>query len=263
MVVDGNGNYETFRPGMSSARFFGTFDGTGKHVIPFGTAENALLSADGYLEPINFETDASASWMDTQFGAVLNHSKASQHQYADFVRTGKFRNDREILTCISCHDAHGSPYRHMVAFNADNNAVCLPCHSGPDRIFPNIDPAAAERLRNNTATQADTVAIGEDVEAHIFAKTGSLQMGPYDPEGTAMGRCTPCHMPKTARSADWRDALTTGARQYLHGDISSHAFDVMATEAVNDMGDANGATNTTPAGITDKCGDCHGLAGLK
>jgi predicted CXXCH cytochrome family protein len=264
LLADGNGSYETFKPGMSPARFFGTSDGTGRNVAPFGMLQIAALTGEGFLDPSSLETDASASWMDQPFGAAVNHSKANQQHYQDLVRTSKYRNSREILTCIDCHDAHGSPHSHMVLYSAGNNALCLSCHNGlgPRRVFPNVDQEMADRLKNNAADSADLAAMGEDIEMHIYDKTGSLQMAPYDPEGTGMGRCTLCHMPKTAKSAAWQDALLTVSGQYRQGDISSHAFDVMMTEAVNDMEAANGAENTTPAGISHECGSCHRFAGL-
>lgn len=259
---DGNGNYKTFRPGMSPAQFFGTSDGTGENIAPFGTMEIESLTGNGYLEPVNFETDSDASWIDMLFDADVNHSKANQLHYQDLVRTVKFRNNKELLTCISCHDSHGSSYKHMVTYNADNNAVCLSCHYGSGQVFPNIGEEMVTRLKNDKATPADKSVIGDDVEAHIADKTGSYQMAPYDPEGTAMGRCTLCHMPENAKSADWRNALVTQLGQYRHGDITSHTFDVMATEAVNAMGAARGITDTTPAGISHECGSCHRFAGL-
>jgi predicted CXXCH cytochrome family protein len=262
LVADGNGNYETFKSGMTPARFFGTSDGTGKNVAPFGTMEIASLTGNGYLEPVNFETNMDASCMDILFGADLNHSKANQQHYQDFVRTVKYQNVMAVLTCVSCHDAHGSSYKHMVIYDPDNNAACLSCHHGPGSIFPDITAAMASRLKTGMGTAADKAVIGEDVEAHMFDKTGSPQMNPYDPEGTAIGRCTLCHMPRTARSTDWRNALVSQSGQYLHGDVTAHTFDVMKTEAVNGMAAARGVTDTTPAGITDKCGRCHVFAGL-
>ncbi len=262
LAADGSGNYETFRPGMPPAQFFGASDDTGKNIAPFGTLEIESLTENGYLAPVNFETNAESSWIDKLFGAAFNHSKKNQQHYQDLVRSVKFRNPETLLTCISCHDPHGSAYRHMVSYSADNNAVCLPCHSGPGRVFPNIAQKMVVRLQNEAATSADRAAIGKDVEDHIFDKTGTQQMAPYDPEGTAMGRCTLCHMPKTARSADWRNALVTQLGQYRHGDVTAHTFDVMATEAVNEMGGARGIKETTPTGITDPCGSCHAFAGL-
>ncbi len=263
MAVEG-GNYETFRPGMSPGRFFGTWDGTGKTIAPFGIKEMGSLAGNGYLESINFETDTTASWIDMPWGAEVNHSKANQQHYQDVVRSAMYRNDRALLTCASCHDGHGSSHEHMLRYNADTNAACLPCHYGPGRTFPNVDDGMVGRLKQDAATPADKEVIGEDVAAHLFDKTGTLQMGPYDPEGTAMGKCIRCHMPKTAVSADYRNALVTrSGSSYRHGDISSHTFDVMATEAINNMGAARGITNTTPAGITDVCGSCHVFAGLQ
>jgi predicted CXXCH cytochrome family protein len=262
LKADGNGYYETFRPGQSPALFFGTSDGTGKKVAPFGTSEVSALTGSGYLAPVDFDTDTDASWRDLPFGAVVNHSKSSQQQYADFVRSPLFQNSRELLTCTSCHDAHGSSNAHMLVDRADNNAVCLPCHSGAGRLLPHVDEGMIDRLSRNVPSGADKTAIGQDVETHIFNETGTLQMAPYDPEGTGMGRCTGCHMPRTARSADWSEALATRLNQYQVGDISSHTFDAMATEAVNAMVSERGATDTTPAGITDVCGTCHVYVGL-
>jgi predicted CXXCH cytochrome family protein len=262
LKADGNGNYETFKPGMHPGQFFGTADGTGKNISPFGTREIKALTNNGYLKPVNFETNADTSWIDMQFNDEINHSKANQQHYEDFVRTRKFKNDIELLTCISCHDAHGSSYEHMVANDPNNNAACLACHHGPESIFPNITEAMASRLENGNASPEDIEMIGKDVEDHLFDKTGSYQMGPYDPEGTAMGRCTLCHMPKTARSADWSYALLTRLGQYQRSDVTSHLFDVMATEAINAMGTDRGAMDTTPAGISHECGSCHRFAGL-
>lgn len=262
LTADGKGNYNIFQPGMTPAQFFGTADGTGNNIAPFGTIQIESLTENGYLKPVNFETDADASWMDVLFGADLYHSKMDQQHYEDFVRTYLYKNNQELLTCISCHDAHGSSHKHMLTYNPDTNATCLPCHYGPGRTFPNIDDGMINRLENDTTTPADKSAIGEDVGAHIFDKTGTLQMAPYDPEGTAMGRCTRCHMPKTSKSADWHNALVTRLGQYQHGDISSHTFDVMPTEAINAMAVARGVTDTTPAGISHECGSCHRFAGL-
>lgn len=262
LLANTDGSYQIFKPGMGPDSFFGTSDDTGQNVQPFASGNIADLSGDGYLQPVDFETNETASWTDKRFGAVFNHSKSSGQQYADMVRSDKFRNDREVLTCISCHDAHGSPDRHMTTYRVENNALCLPCHIGTEEVFPNIEEEMIIRLKAGGATSDDVSVIGGDVEAHISDKTVTLQMAPYDPEGTAMGRCTLCHMPKTARSAAWRLALKTGTRQYRQGDVSSHTFDVMATEAVNAMVSANGETNTTPAGISDSCGYCHGYAGL-
>ena len=50
-------------------------------------------------------------------------------------------------------------------------------------------------------------------------------------------------MPKTAKSADWSNALVTRMGQYQSGDTSSHTFDVMATEAINTMAAARGAAD--------------------
>jgi len=290
-VANGS-NFDVFRPGMAPAAFFGRPNGT--QIAPY---ETDLLTS-GYLSPINFLTN-KASWKDkgftsanpfvtasaagprTQVTGSINHSKGHHQQFFDLTRTKMYKNDNELVTCIDCHDAHGSPYEHQMALDADNNAICLTCHNdslrapgagetAPDTAlegkhpanFQFITQAMADRLGGHTNTGADDLAIGGEVMRHVGLWANSF-MGSttYDPEGASkMGRCTTCHMPKTAKSASYHnELLSTGSNQYLAGDIHAHTFDVMTTEALDAMFLANSSdpTKVTPSGMTHSCGTCH------
>jgi len=205
-----------------------------------------------------------------------------------------YKNDKEMVTCIDCHDAHGGVSaanvveEHQLSANGDNNALCLACHNsslrapGAGETVTTIDETTEGAHPANfqfiTQQMADDLAagnvpnndpaIGAEVMRHIGTwasatmKTLADLYDPYNPAVTGMGRCTSCHMPKTAKSARTANALfdagSPSNQQYLQGDIHSHTFDVTTTEAVNAMRVAVGsAASTTPAGMTDACGTCH------
>jgi len=300
-----------FQPGMSAAEYYGTPNGSG--LAPdFGTI-------GGYWEAINYTTDKH-SWKDigyesnplnqfstataagtvTQVTGSFNHSKGHHQQYFDVVRTTMYKNDKEMVTCIDCHDAHGGPSargvveEHQLSANGDNNAVCLGCHNsslrapGAGEVAPTdtvgataiaaealegAHPANFQFITQSTAddlaagltlTPAEDTAIRTEVMRHVGKWADATMMGnmAYTPVTTGMGRCTNCHMPKTAKSARTANALFDAGfpnnQQYLQGDIHSHTFDVTTTEAVNAMRTTVGsAAGTTPAGMTNACGFCH------
>ncbi len=301
MVSDTGTSFDMFRPGMSPAKYFGTTDGSG--IAPFGDESDQLIN--GFLKPINYLTN-SASWQDIMYQqqnpfdpptagvpaggrtGAFNHSRGHHQQFQDLVRTKMYKNDNELVTCVSCHDAHGSDEEHQLVANGDNNAVCLACHNGddlrapapgedtPDESVEGKHPAnfqfitagMAERLADGSASADDVTAIGDEVMRHVGVWTGNDLMGnlTYNPDGSVdssiprAGRCTTCHMPKTAKSASTSFAISVqkSGNQYLQGDIHSHTFDVSSTEAVNAMESDRGAAETTPAGMTNSCAKCHG-----
>jgi len=242
-----------FRAGMSPLQMYGTSSAA----PDFGTSTD-------YWQAINYTTDAKHSWQDRAdgvgltYGAAFNHSKGHHQQYYDEVRgtTSMFKNDHEMVTCIDCHDAHGSSEEHQIKYNADNNALCLECHNGADVTiagFGTITRAMVDALQTDGTSDP---AIGTAVMGHVSTDS-SVVMGlqAYNPVGTKMGRCITCHMPKTAKSARWNATQTNGFRE---GDIRSHTFDVMPKTATETMLTALGSkTKVTPSGWTNKCGFCH------
>ncbi len=234
-----------FKPGMSPAEFHGTPDGTG--IQPdFGTS-------GGYWEAIDY-TSSSSSWQDSQYGAEFDHSKGHHQQYMDLVRTTMFRNSHYTMSCVACHDAHGSGYEHQLKDEVDNNASCLTCHNADAVSMGGYDTITAAMVDDLLNTGATDPAIADAVEAHMV--TYADMQASYDPQGNGVGRCTKCHMPKTAKTSRWYD-MSNGWRQ---GDMHSHTFDAMSEEAVTAMYDAVGDPKlVTPSGFTDSCGPCHAL----
>ena len=134
-----------------------------------------------------------------------------------------YRNGTELMTCSSCHDAHGNDKfpKPLTASPADNS-ICTSCHSQPVYTSP-----------------AD----------HVAEKTGNR----HNTVGSAALLCTACHMVKTAASGaqslgllDDSPALATPV-QYLQGDISSHRFKVPV----------RAAAALQPTASTLACASCH------
>jgi predicted CXXCH cytochrome family protein len=133
-----------------------------------------------------------------------------------------YRNPSVLMTCTSCHDAHGSDNEHELLRAADDNAACTGCHS-----------------------QAQYVA----ARTHVEQKTGFV----HDASADGELLCTTCHMVRTAtsgaREPELLDKIPSAPEvQYFHGDIASHRFAVTRLAAAAEQ----------PVAATLRCGFCHG-----
>lgn len=150
-------------------------------------------------------------------------SKSHHAQYSDFIRSTMYRNGSVLMTCTSCHDAHGSDeHAHSLLRASNDNAACTGCHSQDEYTAP---------------------------RGHVEAATGFIH------DGSALSdlTCVGCHMVRTvasgARIPALLDRLPDAPRvQYFHGDIASHRFAVTPREAYA----------AQPVASTLKCGFCHG-----
>lgn len=160
------------------------------------------------------------------------HSKKHHQQASDFIRSGKYRNGTQLVTCASCHDAHGkTEEKHQLRGKEDNTATgegqCMSCHGA---TFP-TGATFSDRMR-----------------AH-YKKY-------FIPDVPKPGtKCVSCHMPKTAKSGSGLPGLSVSGITYYHGDISSHLFDVPRKADI-----ATKAADMMPIPHTDACGSCHPFA---
>lgn len=129
-------------------------------------------------------------------------SKANHQQYSDFLRSSMARNGSVLMTCSSCHDAHGSDqHAHELRSAPNDNAACTGCH-------------AEQRY--------------SQVRDHVKQATNEA----HDNVDGALLTCTSCHMVKTiaagARHPELLDFLPRSSPQlqYEHGDLASHRFAV-------------------------------------
>lgn len=108
------------------------------------------------------------------------HARQHHQQWIDLLKSKHFTAK---VACHDCHNPHGGPDQAQLVKADHNNTLCLSCHQKDNR-FSN-----AGVIRNHTKHN-------------------------YAPETTGSGRCTTCHMVKTAGSAE-------------AGDIHSHDFKII------------------------------------
>jgi predicted CXXCH cytochrome family protein len=242
-----SGQIEFARAGMSPSEFYGTPDGSG--ILPnFGTR-------GGYFNPIDFATSASASWRDASggFGGELNHSRENRQHSLDHFRARHFQNAFQALACWGCHDPHEREFRAQATLNFDNDALCLSCHAGHGD-FAAVTPEMVDAIAAGEPQPHDvSAALDQHHIEKTFAMVGvAMNLGPStygNPGGASgLGRCTICHMPKTATSAA---NIVDVDGFVIKGDITSHTFDPISPETSEAMSFAK----TDP--VPNSCGDCH------
>jgi predicted CXXCH cytochrome family protein len=235
------------KAGIKAADFFGTPDGTG--ILPsFGTT-------GGFFNPFSFSTSTTASWQDSSggFGSEFDHAKMHRPQYLDHVRALHGNNPFDMLACWSCHDPHGRELESQLSAPSDNNVLCLQCHAGFGD-FSGADPGDVEDLAEGGA-QAPSItnALQEHVKQRVFDLVGvSMNLNPdsyRNPGGAnAIGRCSTCHMPKTAKTAS---NIVDLEGFTIEGDIHAHTFDVISPTVSRGM--ASAGRDPVP----NSCVPCH------
>jgi hypothetical protein len=166
------------------------------------------------------------------------HSNKPHQQYADFLKSKMYRNDRVLVTCSDCHDMHGNtPNPRWVIHDANNPAspLCQRCHQ-------------------------------VDVLSHMETKLNGKMKG-------VQTRCIDCHMPGTAntggiagdfgrmiKTPPYANAQEEENNAYWQGPLKSHVFDVPLKTNVGVDGVAPGRAMPIP--YTSACGTCHAVAEL-
>jgi hypothetical protein len=158
----------------------------------------------------------------------------------DFVFGDNEQANMSNVRCLSCHASHGS----FSTLTLDDIAVYHTANGGS--VVKNevaLAPTPTEQM-----SASDLVE--QAVKVHSGERAG-MPLAPYQPTESVIpenyqlgegpvGRCTSCHMAKTAKSATWFDD-PDGLR--IEGDASSHVFDVVAIQPGTDQPNA--------------CGKCH------
>ena len=132
------------------------------------------------------------------------HSNKPHQQYADFLKSTMYRNDRQLVACSDCHDLHGgTPYPRALIHDPSDAAspLCQRCHQ-------------------------------VDVLSHMEMKLNAKMKGQQT-------RCIDCHMPGTAntggvagdfgrmiKTPPYTSAQDEEDNAYWEGPLKSHVFDV-------------------------------------
>lgn len=153
-------------------------------------------------EPLTkYYTLKPGKWADSE-----GHARQHHQQWIDFTRSKHFTGK---VHCFDCHNAHGGPSTSQLLKADHNNNLCLSCH-GKDKRF------------------ASSGAIREHAK-HSYA-----------PETKGTGRCSSCHMVKTALSAE-------------AGDIHTHDFKIIKPIVSLEMFKKDPKAPTLP----NSCNGCH------
>jgi hypothetical protein len=163
------------------------------------------------------------------------HSNKPHQQYADFLKSKMYRNDRHLVACSDCHDMHGgtSYPRALLHDPADpQSPLCQRCHP-------------------------------VDVLTHMDVKLNARMKG-------LQTRCLDCHMPGTAntggvagdygrliKTPPYANAQEEENNAFWEGPLRSHVFDVPRKTNVAVRGVAPGRAMPIP--YTSACGTCHAV----
>ncbi len=166
------------------------------------------------------------------------HSSRPHQQYADFIKSGMYRNDRQLVTCGDCHNMHGgTPFKRSLIHDPDDQGspLCQRCHE-------------------------------VEILSHMDKKLNSKMKG-------VATKCTDCHMPATmvtggdaghygqfVKTPPFKNAKQESRNTYWGGHIESHVFSVPRKTNVGVWGVEPGKAMPIP--YTSFCGTCHKVDGL-
>ncbi|MHB1011969.1 MAG: cytochrome c3 family protein [Desulfobacteria bacterium] len=247
---------------------------SGSAVVPFLPGNNLLndLMSTGWY--VTLTTAASDLWGSVKYAAsdvngkfpLYTASRRNHQQYMD-IGQGPHAADKSYdVPCFGCHSPHSAANRHMIATTVkeggvtkvtgtkeENDTLCLACHA----TFGDFSEIATADVQA-AADGGSAAAVNAAILGHMIRRA-NMDV-PLDlPNG--VGRCTACHMPKTARSAEYAPSFldTDGKRK---GDIRSHTMKVaMPNTSVRDVTNTFFNTSVTDNGVSTSmpgaCSACH------
>ena len=201
-----------------------------------GISRHELLTT--YTDPVKKGPTMRGGGREDNIWPDDIHSNKPHQQYADFLKSKMYRNDRLLVTCSDCHDMHGnSPNPRWLVHSADDPAspLCQRCHK---------------------------VEVLSHMETRLNARMKGLQT-----------RCIDCHMPGTANTGGvagdfgrmletppYASAAAEEQQAYWQGPLKSHVFDVPRKTNVGVDGVVPGRAMPIP--YTSACGTCHAVKEL-
>jgi len=196
-----------------------------------GISRNELITK--FADPVKKGPTMRGAGREDNIWADDIHSNKPHQQYADFLKSKMYRNDRLLVTCSDCHDMHGSTsYSRFLLHDPNDSAspLCQRCHA-------------------------------VDVLSHMETKLNAKMKGQQT-------RCIDCHMPGTAntggvagefgrlmKTPPYASATEEESNAYWQGGLRSHVFDVPLKTNVSVKGVPPGRAMPIP--YTSSCGTCH------
>jgi hypothetical protein len=196
-----------------------------------GISRNELITK--FTDPVKKGPTMRGQGREDNIWSDDVHSNKPQQQYADFLKSKLYRNDRLLVACSDCHDMHGNtPYTRWLLHDPNDSAspLCQRCHT-------------------------------VDLLSHMDTKLNAKMKG-------QLTRCIDCHMPGTAntggvagdfgrmiKTPPYSNALDEENNAYWQGPLRSHVFDVPLKTSVVVAGVPPGRAMPIP--YTAACGTCH------
>ncbi len=261
-------------------------------VFGFAWNDAAAVGGGNFIPGVHVLSDfqSAPAFGDPDFYWPSGFPSSDHETFIDFGANVHANNPFERLTCATCHSGHGGtggPVQIQktsaagAVYDFQNNeavlrddVACLVCHAtfGPFASVALEDVAnyhimeGGAVLKNATAMSptADVQAASESliasaVNGHMM---DAAKMPAYfDPTGAVsgmpVGRCSSCHMAKTAFTGTFFSGLdSSGRTANVIGDVSAHTFKV----AWPDMSLATWTAATTWDGVMpNACGSCHAV----
>ncbi len=207
-------------------------------------ANDEPINPQGFMPPVGISRQDYLAQYTTRKGPKASslwsdslHSKSHHQQYADFLKSKMHRNDKQIVTCVDCHDSHGEgPFEHHLEYDPDDagSLLCAQCHD-------------------------------EELTSHMLAETGATHAGNQT-------TCVRCHMAKTPKSGAGNFGILLGsptgtstddAITYFQNDITSHLFMSIPKKSHSDVAGVIPAS-AMPIPYTRSCGQaCHDASTLQ
>ena len=268
--------------GVSSTNPAGAFDFAWNSLAPVGGGN----FIPGVHRLSDFQ-DAPA-YGDPEFYWPSGFPSVDHITSIDFEADVHVSNPYEKLACSNCHSGHGGiggppqfqrtneqTGNRYVFQNNDatlrDDVLCLACHATHGSFASlALEDVARYHIWTGGAVEKDGTAwnvsaedqakshsaVAAVINAHMIAQAAMPAY--YDPTGTIatpVGRCSSCHMVKTAFTGQFYSGPdASGKTANVTGDVSSHTFRV----AWPDMSLATVPSATSWDGVMpNACGACH------
>jgi hypothetical protein len=247
---------------------------SGNSAIPFRPGNNLLNDLGVAGAYVTLTT--SAFWGSANFAAsdvnskfpLYNASKSHHQQWMDIQQGPHAADKPSDVPCWGCHSPHSAANKHMIATTVkeggvtkitnaknDDDTLCLACHNGAyGGDFSSVSTADVQTVADGgSSTVVDTA-----IRSHMVNRA-NMDV-PLD-LANGVGRCSACHMVKTARSAAFSSAyLDADGKQ--KGDIHSHSLMILmpntnVLDVTNTWFNKSPTDNSIRTSMPNSCSACH------
>jgi hypothetical protein len=254
--------------------------------------DKAAVGGGSFIPGVHHLSDfmSAPAYGDPELYWPAGFPSADHATAIDFGGSIHASNPYEKLTCAECHSGHGGAGGPVAIQRADektgdlyvfqgndsvlrDDVACLACHASHGSFAAVVlsevgayhVSAGGNVQKNGTAwpVTADdqakaTSLIASTVTSHMIAKAAMpAYFDSMGMVGAPVGRCSSCHMAKTAFTGAYFSRLdATGKVANAIGDVSSHTFLVAWPDA--SLATVAGAA-TWDAVMPNACGSCHAV----